>query len=65
MTKIEFGLGVLAIFAAILLHNLTSPHRYTVIHPGPAAGGSVLVKADGITGMTWKLRSDKWVPASK
>jgi hypothetical protein len=45
MTKTQFRLGALLIFAAILLHNLTSPDRYTVI-------GSTLI--DGVTGKTWQ-----------
>jgi|TARA_B100001971_G_C17826671_1_gene351724 hypothetical protein len=58
MTKTEFRLGVLAIFAAILLHNLTSPDRYTVTQ----TSGSTALRTDGITGMTWKLQSARWLP---
>ena len=54
MTKTQFRLGVLAIFAAILLHNLTSPHRYSM------QGDSVsMVKMDRITGKTWRYRLDR------
>ena len=52
MTKTEFRLGVLAIFAAILLHNLTSPHRYKVV--------TEAVLVDGVTGKTWKSIGGKW-----
>ena len=48
MTKTQFRLGVLVIFAAILLHNLTSPDRYSI------ADG---MKLDGVTGKTWKYQS--------
>ena len=47
MTKTHFRLGVAAIFAAILLHNLTSPNRYKVVAGGNDLTGYVV---DGVTG---------------
>jgi hypothetical protein len=52
MTKTQFRLGVLVIFAAILLHNLTSPDRYKIVAP--------VLLVDGITGKTWKATGGKW-----
>ena len=52
MTKTHFRLGALLILAAILLHNLTSPDRYSLIP------GSVML--DGVTGKTWKASDGKW-----
>ena len=45
MTKTHYRLGALLILAAILLHNLTSPDRYT--------GGSGNTVIDGVTGKVW------------
>ena len=59
MTKTQFRLGVLVIFAAILLNNLTSPSRYTIVdRPSQTA-----LKIDGITGKTWVFRpiAQDWV----
>ena len=47
MTKTQFRLGVVAIFAAILLFNLTSPNRYKVVTTGNDISGYVI---DGVTG---------------
>jgi hypothetical protein len=56
MTKTQFRLGVLVIFAAILLNNLTSPDRYSV-----HGTGITMVKIDRITGNVWRARSAGWV----
>jgi hypothetical protein len=50
MTKTQFRLGALLILAAILLHNLTSPHRYSLQGEGDSR-----VKMDHVTGKTWGL----------
>jgi len=50
MSKTHFRLGALLILAAILLHNLTSPHRYSLHGEGDS-----MVKMDHVTGKTWKL----------
>ena len=50
MSKTQFRLAVVAIFAAILLHNLTSPNRYT--HE-KTPGGSTVVVFDGLTGKAY------------
>jgi hypothetical protein len=60
MSKTQFRLGVGAIFAAILLFNLTSPNRYTVIGPVPldafSVPGSYLL--DGVTGKMYRYSSN-------
>ena len=48
MTKTHFRLGVAAIFAAILLYNLTSPSRYT-----HKQEGSQVMVFDGLTGKAY------------
>ena len=54
MSETQFRLGVVAIFAAILLHNLTSPNRYTIIQSGaPAKQSGEVTVADGVTGRVW------------
>ena len=52
MTKTQFRLGVVAVFAAILLFNLTSPNRYKVVSGGADLSGYVI---DGVTGKTKAL----------
>ena len=47
MTKTQFRLSVVAIFAAIMLFNLTSPNRYKVVVTGNDIQGFVI---DGVTG---------------
>ena len=62
MTKTQFRLGVVAVLAAILLFNLTSPDRYKLL----GTSGSLLV--DGVTGKTWvrsASTSGKWEPIDK
>jgi len=49
MSKTQFRLGVVAIFAAILLHNLTSPNRYTHVK----TPGAVVLVFDGLTGKAY------------
>ena len=56
MSKTHFRLGALLILAAILLHNLTSPDRYSV-----HGTGVTMVKIDRITGNAWKFRTAGWV----
>jgi hypothetical protein len=51
MTKTQSRLGVVAIFAAILLFNLTSPNRCKVVS-GDDLSGYVI---DGVTGETKAL----------
>ena len=51
MTKTQFRLGALVIFAAILLNNLTSPDRYTIDGSGVSA-----VRLDGVTGKVVKRK---------
>jgi hypothetical protein len=53
MTKTQFRLGVLVIFAAILLNNLTSPDRYKA-----AADTHILI--DGVTGKTYHTGTTGW-----
>ena len=48
MSKTQFRLSVVAIFAAILLYNLTSPNRYTHTHSGVTT-----FVTDGVTGKAW------------
>ena len=43
----------LIVLAAILLHNLTSPHRYSMQRDGLGDHVS-MVKMDRITGKTWR-----------
>jgi len=52
MTKTQFRLGVVAVFAAILLFNLTSPNRYKVVTSADDLSGYVI---DGVTGKTKAL----------
>jgi hypothetical protein len=59
MTKTQFRLGALLILAAILLHNLTSPDRYSAHGTGVA-----MVKIDRITGKTWLFKTALPVPAT-
>ena len=47
MTKTQFRLSVVAIFAAIMLFNLTSPNRYKVVTTGNHIQAYVI---DGVTG---------------
>ena len=54
MTKTHFRLGALLIFAAILLNNLTSPHRYT--------RNSTTTIIDGVTGKVWVVSEGKLSP---
>ncbi len=54
MTKTQFRLGALLIFAAILLYNLTSPDRYKI--------GSPSVLVDGVTGKVWVVSEGKLSP---
>jgi hypothetical protein len=57
MTKTQFKLGILAIFTAILLHNLTSPNRYRF-----SPNGSSLTVIDGVTGVIWMGSATKgWI----
>ena len=49
MTKTQFRLGVLVIFAAILLNNLTSPDRYRY-HRDTA----LMEMSDGVTGNVYR-----------
>ena len=51
MSKTHFRLGALLILAAILLHNLTSPDRYT----GNSSGTII----DGVTGKIWRPTEGK------
>ena len=53
MTKTQFRLGALLILTAILLHNLTSPDRFTY------SSGTIL---DGVTGKAWVASTGKWKP---
>jgi len=59
MTKTHFRLGALLILAVILLHNLTSPDRYSI-----QTVGSGLMKTDHVTGKVWRYSTkddgDKW-----
>ena len=55
MTKTHFRLGVAAIFAAILLHNLTSPNRYKVVAGSDDLSGYLV---DGVTGEVSALIRD-------
>ncbi len=57
MNKIQFRLGVLVIFAAILLHNLTSPNRYSIVAGNPPT------KVDRITGKSWYVKKTIVAPA--
>jgi len=50
MTKTQFRLGVAAIFAAVLLFNLTSPNRFSF-------DGEGLV-IDGVTGTVYKYNGE-------
>ncbi len=52
MTKTQFRLGLVAIFAAILLFNLTSPNRYKVVTSGKYDG----LVIDGVTGEIQRVR---------
>lgn len=54
MTTTQFRLGVVAIFAAILLFNLTSPNRYKVVTTGNDISGYVI---DGVTGKLKRITS--------
>tara|TARA_B100001250_G_scaffold346738_1_gene316703 strand:+ start:299 stop:514 length:216 start_codon:yes stop_codon:yes gene_type:complete len=58
MTKTQFRLGVGALFAAILLFNLTSPDRYFLIKSGTSS--SAFKVFDGVTG---KVVDYRWVSA--
>ncbi len=58
MSKTHFRLGVAAIFAAILLFNLTSPDRYHYISGGTQTKGSLI---DGVTGNLYLFRDGEWV----
>ena len=51
MTKTQFRLGALLILAAILLHNLTSPDRFT-----PNSSSTII---DGVTGKVWVAEGGK------
>ena len=58
LSKTHFRLGVAAIFAVILLNNLTSPNRYTSI---VSDTGRVTV-TDGVTGKVWRgVVGGSWV----
>jgi hypothetical protein len=50
MTKTQFRLGALVIFAAILLNNLTSPDRYSL---GKVSSSNVIL--DRVTGKMWRF----------
>jgi hypothetical protein len=64
MTKTQFRLGVLVIFAAILLNNLTSPDRYSL---GKVSTSSVML--DGVTGKVWRISTtgirERPIPTTK
>ena len=66
MTKTYFRLGVLVIFASILLHNLTSPHRYTYDNSVHEASRDTVV-LDGVTGNLWLAKEGRMyrVPFAK
>ena len=59
MTKTQFRLGVIAIFAAILLHNLTNPNRHTFIKNSAPYDKHRLV--DGLTGKVYSWNGDEWM----
>ena len=58
MTKTQFRLSVIAIFAAILLFNLTSPDRYHYIKGTSTAKGTMV---DGVTGNMYLFRDGEWI----
>jgi hypothetical protein len=61
MTKTQFRLGVVAIFAAILLYNITSPNRYTFVDTtteGRLNATSPYRLVDGMTGKMWKMTKE-------
>lgn len=57
MTKTQFRLGVGALFAAILLFNLTSPDRYSLDTSGASSSYKMI---DGVTGNMYLLRDGEW-----
>ena len=57
MSKTQFRLGVAAIFAAILLFNLTSPDRYHYIKGTSTTKGTMI---DGVTGNMYLYRDGEW-----
>ena len=57
MSKTQFRLGVAAIFAAILLFNLTSPDRYFYIQGSTLSSGKMI---DGVTGNQYLFRDGEW-----
>ena len=58
MSKTQFRLGVAAIFAAILLFNLTSPDRYFYIQGSTISSGKMI---DGVTGNMYLFKDDEWI----
>ncbi len=54
MTKTQFRLGALLIFAAILLNNLTSPDRYRY-----HKDSSLMEMSDGVTGYVYRFNVSK------
>ena len=58
MTKTQFRLGVAAIFAAILLFNLTSPDRYHFINATSISSGKMIV---GVTGNMYLFKDGEWI----
>ena len=58
MTKTQFRLGVGALFAAILLFNLTSPDRYSLIGGNTSLTYKIF---DGVTGNLYLFRDGEWI----
>ena len=57
MTKTQFRLGALVIFAAILLNNLTSPDRYFLANINSGKSNVPMptsVIMDRVTGKMWR-----------
>ena len=59
MTKTQFRLGVGALFALILLINITSPNRYKTT----LFSDKLVMKTDGSTGKVWfYTKENGWIP---
>ena len=59
MSKTQFRLGVAAIFAAILLFNLTSPDRYHYLNKSVGITNGAMI--DGVTGNIYLFKDDEWI----
>ena len=59
MSKTQFRLSVGALFALILLFNITSPNRYKTT----LFSDKLVMKTDGITGKVWfYTKENGWTP---